>query len=159
MKNIQLFIQLEKQSENTIRYAFAGYINEKKQATGLVFGYEGGGIYSESLIVNDQYVTDYIEEIDDFIEWDDRVAIFEELTEKGLYEKCDKELNRMANYDLEVYTYNVKPEYQNLFHKTEVHSELPDNVTPPSYCNTYWEIDNTTILPFSELKKVYSFEA
>jgi hypothetical protein len=157
--NIKLFIQLEDFTKNEeikdIRYTCAGVINEQGQLSGIVYGYEGGGEYSEQLILNGNFIPNYDEDLDEHLEFDEQITYLEDLTEKGFYDKCYNAIEDMMSYDKDTCNYKLKTESNYKFgffdNGDKVYSEFPDQVTPPDYGNTYWKNNDTGLYTIKEL--------
>ena len=66
-KTMKFFIKLEKQNSNMVRYFAVGEHDSQNKFTGIVYGYEGGGEFSDAFIYKNKFLPSYFE--DKPIEW------------------------------------------------------------------------------------------
>ena len=64
---MNFFIQLDQQNSNTVRYFAIGEHDSENKFTGIVYGYEGGGVHSDAFIYKGKFLPSYFE--DEPIEW------------------------------------------------------------------------------------------
>jgi hypothetical protein len=136
---MESFIQKEDNSKNVARYFATGIIEDNK-LTGLVYGYEGGGEYSEALIFKGKYLPD-IDENGENLDFDEQERLFIELIDnkfslENLFNNVSDVIDFKNNKDG---YYFFHKESESLFENSDAISTEGFSITPPSYANTYWE--------------------
>lgn len=129
-----IFIQLVQANKKNVRYFCVGSHDKDNKFTGLVYGYEGGGEFSEKLIIHDKFIPDYIN--DEPIEWDTLVDAFNKIS-LYTFEELNDAVSEYLDFNTDVLEWEVIEEKMNLFdEKVYSHNML---INPPSYAMTSWD--------------------
>jgi len=154
MRKLIQFIQLNEENNTEVRYAFIGFHNEDNTISGLVYGYEGGGEYSDDIITHNKYIQDEL--FDEYLEFDDKVEIFNEIQGKVEFEKLQNIFfSEMLVYNKETGETHIhadKMADNQLTFINEFGYSLGEAFIPPSYANTFWDDDYTSVMTEEEIK-------
>jgi len=142
LTNLDIFIQSEDYDKNTVRYAAFGKINSENKFSGIIYGYEGGGEYSEGYMFLDKYLPTMTDDEEDCIDDDTQEQMLKELISDELFQVLIDERNLFMTYDKERNCYMMNEKAFVLFNSNNVASNFPNDINPPSYANTYWTDDN-----------------
>ena len=146
-----IFIQLIKSNEKEVRYFCIGSHDKDNKFTGLVHGYEGGGEFSEKLIIQDKFIPDYLN--DEPIEWDTLVDAFNKIS-LYTFDELDEAIRVYLDFDTSRQEWEVLEEKMNLFDGIVYSENMVIN--PPSYAMTTWngrDIDYWTFEEFIQMLK------
>ena len=130
---MNFFIQLDQQNSNTVRYFAIGEHDSENKFTGIVYGYEGGGVHSDAFIYKGKFLPSYFE--DEPIEWDELEEVFNKIS-KYKFDELDSKAREFMDFDTNALQWIVLEESKHLFENL-VYSTM--EINPPSYGLTSWE--------------------
>lgn len=131
---MKFFIKLEKQNSNMVRYFAVGEHDSQNKFTGIVYGYEGGGEFSDAFIYKNKFLPSYFE--DEPIEWDEQLEVFDKIS-KYTFDELDSKIRDYAEFNTNSLQWLIYDETKELFDSGVVYSTMEKN--PPSYGLTSWE--------------------
>lgn len=144
-----VFIQLIKSNEKEVRYFCVGSHDKDNKFTGLVHGYEGGGEFSEKLIIQDKFIPDYLN--DEPIEWDTLVEAFNKISLYS-FDELDAAIREYIDFDTNKLAWEVHDDSTNLFDGIVYSENMP--LDPPSYAITTWGNRNIGYWTFEEFIQI-----
>ena len=130
---MNFFIQLDQQNSNIVRYFAIGEHDSENKFTGIVYGYEGGGVHSDAFIYKGKFLPSYFE--DEPIEWDELEEVFNKIS-KYKFDELDSKAREFMDFDTNALQWIVLEESKHLFENL-VYSTM--EINPPSYGLTSWE--------------------
>ena len=130
---MNFFIQLDQQNSNIVRYFAIGEHDSENKFTGIVYGYEGGGVHSDAFIYKSKNLPSYFE--DEPIEWDELEEVFNKIS-KYKFDELDSKAREFMDFDTNAFQWIVLEESKHLFENL-VYSTV--EINPPSYGLTSWE--------------------
>lgn len=130
---MNFFIQLDQQNSNIVRYFAIGEHDSENKFTGIVYGYEGGGVYSDAFIYKSKNLPSYFE--DEPIEWDELEEVFNKIS-KYKFDELDSKAREFMDFDTNALQWIVLEKSKHLF-ENMVYSTM--EINPPSYGLTSWE--------------------
>ena len=137
--NIKYFIQLEKSNTLDLRYVAIGIFNKKKEFSGIVYGYEGGGEFSEALLYENKYIVD---NNGGYLDFDEQEELLKKLIGNKYIGKIDKKFNEFIEFDENELSFYLR---ENIFDPNlffcdgKVITNCDDDEITPSYGNTVFE--------------------
>lgn len=140
-----IFIQLAKSNEKEVRYYCVGTHDKNNKFTGLVHGYEGGGEFSESFIVQDKFIPDYHD--GEPIEWETLVEAFNKVS-LYTFDELDDAIREYLDFDTNCLQWEALEEKISLFDELIYSQNMP--IKPPSYANTKWNDRKINYWKFKE---------
>ena len=133
-----LFIQLSNKNENIVRYFCIGNYNKENLFTGLVYGYEGGGEFSDQFVYKNKYLPMYGKDGEP-IDWECNKDLFDFFS-KDSFDDLDDEIRKILDFDTILLQWLVIDEQMSIFENSNLY-RVNINCNPPSYGLTSW--DNT----------------
>ena len=130
---MNFFIQLDQQNSNIVRYFAIGEHDSENKFTGIVYGYEGGGVHSDAFIYKGKFLPSYFE--DEPIEWDELEEVFNKIS-KYKFDELDSKAREFMDFDTNALQWIVLEKSKHLF-ENMVYSTM--EINPPSYGLTSWE--------------------
>ncbi len=152
-----IFIQLVQANKKEVRYFCVGFHDKDNKFTGLVHGFEGGGEFSEKLIIQDKFIPDYLN--DEPIEWDTLVDAFNRIS-LYTFDELDEAIREYLDFDTSKQEWEVVEDKMNIFDGKVYSKNMLIN--PPSYAMTTWDdrdIGYWTMEEFIQILKVNSKDA
>ena len=148
---MNFFIQLDQQNSNIVRYFAIGEHDSENKFTGIVYGYEGGGVHSDAFIYKGKFLPSYFE--DEPIEWDELEEVFNKIS-KYKFDELDSKAREFMDFDTNALQWIVLEESKHLFENL-VYSTM--EINPPSYGLTSWEDTPKEEWEFNDLQKTIDY--
>lgn len=135
---VSLFIQLS-DDKKTVRYFSVGtYINDL--FTGMVYGYEGGGEFTDRFVYENKFLPSY--SCGEPIEWDELLDIFESVSPYN-YESIDGILRGYMDFNSTTYIWELEEDALAHFEGQNVFT-ISMYCEPISYGHTSWKTTKDT---------------
>lgn len=144
-----LFIQLSNKNENIVRYFCIGNYNKENLFTGLVYGYEGGGEFSDQFVYKNKYLPMYGKD-GELIDWECNKDLFDFFS-KDSFDDLDDEIRKILDFDTILLQWLVIDEQMSIFENSNLY-RVNINCNPPSYGLTSWNDTKYSTWDINELK-------
>lgn len=143
------FIQLTKPNENLVRYFCIGNYDNDNLFTGHVYGYEGGGEFSDQFIYKNKFLPEY-DTTGEPLDWECNEELFNFLS-IDKFDDLDNSIRKILDFDCTLQQWYVLDEKLSIFDGTNLYTENI-NCYPPSYGMTTWDGTKFETWNIKELK-------
>ncbi len=144
-----IFIQLSKPNENLVRYFCIGNYDNDNLFTGHVYGYEGGGEFSDRFIYKNKFLPEY-DAVGEPLDWECNEELFNFLSIYK-FDELDDSIIKILDFDCTLQQWYVLDEKLSIFDGTIQYTENI-NCNPPSYALTSWDGTKLETWSIEELK-------
>lgn len=153
MQNLEnkksIFIQLSTPNENLVRYFCIGNYDNNNLFTGQVYGYEGGGEFSDQFIYKNKFLPEY-DTSGEPLDWECNEELFNFLSIER-FDDLDDSIRKILDFDSALLQWYVLDEKLSIFDDINLYTENI-NCNPPSYGLTSWDDTEFKTWSIEELK-------
>ncbi len=142
-----IFIQLS--NENIVRYFCVGNYDRKNYFTGLVYGYEGGGEFSDQFVYKNKFLPMYDKD-EEPIDWECNKDLFDFFSKES-FDVIDSEIREILDFNTDLLQWLVIDKKTSIFENTNLYRQNI-NCNPPSYGLTSWNDTKYSTWDIDELK-------